>query len=213
MLDVTLGVMAVEEQAFAYLLDVDIDGRGLVIGHPVLERIFHKWDEHQRHDHNILGASLGHIKVDVDHVGVAQLHQVQVLLEEDNRLVERHRMITTLIEQVAHHPGHIYNAVLCLLGVNIHQCMDVVERVHDEVRVDLVTQVAQLLLEALFPELCQVFLLGLILVIGFDTQVRAEHQDDNREHRDVVLIDGRTTVRRRWFHPVYWGRSGTTRKI
>ena len=78
-------------------------------------------------------------------------------------------MIIALVEQVAHHPGHIHNAVLGLLGVNVHQRVDIVQRVHNEVRVDLVTQVVKLLLQTLLLELGQMLFLLFTLAKGFHT--------------------------------------------
>ena len=76
--------------------------------------------------------------------------------------------------------------------------MDVVERVHDEVRVDLVPQVVQLLLEALLLELGQVFLLFLTLETVFHAQVGTNHHDDNEKDRDVVLVHRWMALGRAW---------------
>ena len=78
--------------------------------------------------------------------------------------------------------------------------MDVVERVHDEVRINLVAQVIQFLLQALLLELGQVLFLLLALAVGLHAQVGSHHHNDEDEHGDVVPVDGRTPLGRRRLH-------------
>lgn len=143
---------------------------------------------------------VGNVEIDGDVVRVAQLHQVEVLLQEGDGSAERDILVVALVEQVPHHPGHVHDAVLGLFGIDVHEGMDVVERVHDEVGVDLVTQVIQFLLEALFLELSQMLFLFFVLVIDFHAQVGAYHHDDENEHIDVVPVDGRLAFGRWRYH-------------
>ena len=79
--------------------------------------------------------------------------------------------------------------MLGLLGVDIHEGMDVVERVHEEVRVDLVAQVFELVLEVLLLQLCHLLLVVALLEVELDAEVHAEHQEQDDARDDVVLAD------------------------
>ena len=65
--------------------------------------------------------------------------------------------LITLIEYETHHLRQFQDRILSLLGVDIHQCMDIIKCVHEEVRIDLVPQVFQLLLQVLLLQCHELF--------------------------------------------------------
>ena len=76
---------------------------------------------------------------------------------------EGHTALIAFIEDEAHHLRQRQDGVFGLLWVNIHQCMDVVQRVHKKVRVDLIFQILQLLLQVLLLQSFQLLLVVAIL--------------------------------------------------
>ena len=67
--------------------------------------------------------------------------------------------------------------------------MDVVEGVHEEMRVDLQTQVFELLCEVLPLELLHALVVFATLVIDFYAKVGYEHEDENDDAEYVVLAN------------------------
>ena len=65
--------------------------------------------------------------------------------------------------------------------------MDVVERVHQKVGVNLIFQILQLLLKVLFLEKGKLLLVSALPEIEFHAEVHAKHEDEDDEGDDVVL--------------------------
>ena len=71
-------------------------------------------------------------------------HQRDVVLDEIHLVFQRHQGLVALVEQVAQHLRQLLYGILCPGGVEGRQRIDVVQRVQQEVRVDLVAQRLQL---------------------------------------------------------------------
>ena len=58
-------------------------------------------------------------------------------------------LLVPFVEDVAHHLRQLHDSALGRLRVDVHQRVDVVERVHEEMRIYLVAKVFQLLFQVL----------------------------------------------------------------
>ena len=67
--------------------------------------------------------------------------------------------------------------------------MDVVERVHEEVGIDLIAQIFQLLLQILTLQLLQPLAVVAAAEVALDAEVGAKHQDEHNDGQDVALAD------------------------
>ena len=73
--------------------------------------------------------------------------------------------------------------------------MDVVERVHEEMWVDLILQILQLLFEILLLKAQQLLLVVTVFEIKFHAQIHATHEDGDDDGNDVVFgYEDRRTV-------------------
>ena len=112
---------------------------------------------------------------------------MDIILQEGNLPIERHHLFVTLIEHEAHHLRQFEDGLFRLLGVYIHQRVDIVQRVHQEVGVDLVFQILQLLFQVLLLELLQPLAVATLLEVEFDADIHAHHQQEDDDGDDVVL--------------------------
>ena len=190
-----LAVLAGEVEAVVLDANLDVDEGVLLVTHAVLEGVLHEGDEHQRR-YLAVGGGLWHLYVDVHMVGHPHAHQLDVVVEEDEFLAQGHFLLGALIEHEAHDFGQFDDGLLGLFGVDVHQRMDVVEGVHQEVGVDLILQILQLLLQVLTLQFGQSLRVAAVAEVVLDAQVEAEHEQEDDDGHDVVLTDedGRAAV-------------------
>ena len=131
----------------------------------------------------------GQIDRNPDLIGIAQFHQRYVVTDEVELACNRHQFLIALIEHVAHHLRQLQYRVLGLLRVYVYECVDVVQRVHEEVRINLVAQILQLLFQILLLQPQQLFLVATRTEIELDAEVHAEHQYKDYDGYDVVFAD------------------------
>ena len=146
MVSCRFGVVGVRYVACNLLLvglDVNMDERRLRRTDAMLECILHKRDEHHG-CHRHLRIDHGGLESDLDGFRQTEPHQVHVVLQETDLILQGNHGLLAVIEDVAQHLGEFLNGILCLALVKGRQGVDVVERVQQEVRIDLRTQVAQL---------------------------------------------------------------------
>ena len=141
----------------------------------MLEGILDKRDEQQGRQ-GAVGQRAGQVEGDGDLVRVAQLHQGDVGADKLHLLAEGHAFPVALVEHIAHHLRQLDDGLLCLLGVDIHQGVDIVEGVHEEMGIDLIAQILQLLLQVLVLELGQSLAVLATAKIALDAQVGTKHQ-------------------------------------
>ena len=158
----------------------------MLVADAVFECILDEGDEHQRRD-KLVWSFRGQVHRDFYLVGIAQSHQRDVVADEVELAVERNTVLVALVEHKAHHLRQFQYRVLGFLWVYVHQRMDVVQRVHEEVRVDLVLQIFQLLLQVLLLQGDELLLVATGLEVELDTEIHAEHQHQDDESDDFVL--------------------------
>lgn len=138
----------------------------------------------------MVGHYLRHIDADIDLVGHADAHQLDVVVKKDEFLAKGYFLFRSFVENEAHDLRQFDDRLLCLFRLNVNQGMDVVERIHQEVGVDLILQVLELLLKVLALELGQTFAIFPMAKIVFGTEVHTNHQQEDDGGSHVVLTDG-----------------------
>ena len=109
----------------------------------VLEGVLDRRDEEQRRDAHFLGGQLPG-GLDLRELVAAQLHQVDIIVHEGHLALERDLVGVGVVEGVAERVAELADTLLRLVGVDLRQRGDVVERVEEEVRVELVFEPGQL---------------------------------------------------------------------
>ena len=104
---------------------------------------------------------------------IAQTHERNIIADEIELTGEGHAFLVALIEHVAHHLRQLQDGGFRLLGIDVNQCMDVVECIHEEMGVDLVFQILQLLFQILLLQSEQFLLIVARLEIVLHAQVHA----------------------------------------
>ena len=141
----------------------------------MLEGVFHEGDKHQRGNFGI--GHLGrYVRGDAYLVGIAQLHQMDIVHQEFHFAPHGHQMLVGLVEHIAHDSGEDEDGFLGPLGIDVYQRMDVVERVHVEMRINLILQISQLLTERTAFQLAHLLLVLQVLEVELHTEVHAEHE-------------------------------------
>lgn len=148
--------------------NLDVDERAAVVAHSVLEGVLDEDDEEQWRNRDSVGQRAGVVEANLDVVRIADAHQFDVVLEELDVAAERDDLASRVVEHVAHHLRELDDGILGALGVDVNQRVDVVERVHEEVRVNLVLEVVHLGLHVLALELLHLLLVANRLVHELD---------------------------------------------
>ena len=161
----------------------------------MFEGVLDKGDKDQRRYLAIRHLS-GQVELDAHLVGIAQLHQLDVGTDKRHLLGQRHSLPIALIEHVTHHLRQFQNSFLCLRGVDVDEGVDIVERVHEEVGIDLKTQIFQLLFQILLLQLSQPFAVFAAAEIALDAEVGPKHQDEHHNGQNIALThNGRRHLR------------------
>ena len=142
--DGCLAVAADEMEVLARQTEGNLDKRLLLIAHTVLEGILDESDEN--HGRQLARWQLvGYVDGDGHLVRIAQLHQPDIAFQGTKIKLQGHQLLSAFVESEAHDTRQFDNSLFGFLGINIHKRMDIVERVHQEMRVDLIAQVGKLL--------------------------------------------------------------------
>ena len=129
--------------------DSDLDERGVVITYSVLERVFDECDQQQGRDGHFIRDRVRIVETDVDAAVVADAHQLDVVLDELDVLFERYGFAARFVENVPHHLGQFDDGAFRVFGIYVDQGVDIVERIHEEMGVDLVSQIIHFRLQVL----------------------------------------------------------------
>lgn len=118
-------------------------------------------------------------------IGQAQLHQFDVVADELNFLFERNVVLVVLVKHIAQHVAEAMHGELGFRPVDGNQRIDIVQRVEQEMGIQLALQVLQLGLRSLLLDL---------LLLGFDAIPVARHPDsdgqpDRQGHQHGVPCD------------------------
>ena len=137
-----IGIFNIKKNLAVAIGHANVDEAGLGWRDAMLEGVFNERDEQQR-CHLCVCAPTFNVEGNVYGIGQPDFHQRHIVLQELHLLVERNRRLLVLIEHVAQHLRQVLNGCLCPLAVEGRQGVDVVERIQQEVRVNLVAQVLQ----------------------------------------------------------------------
>ena len=188
-----LRVLAGEQQPPVGNMRRDVDEAPVLIAHPVLEGVLDVGDGNER-SYEGIGQIVVAVGLYVDLVGIAQPHELYVVVDEVALLPQTRQRTVAVVENVAHELRQLDYTLLGLLGIDVDQCMDIVEGVHEEVRVYLKFQIFQLLVQVLVHEPLEFLLVLVLLEEQFHAEVHAEHQDENDDADEVDLIDEERSV-------------------
>ena len=183
-----LRVLAGEQQPPVVNMRRDVDEAPVLIAHPMLEGVLDVGDGNER-SYEGIGQIVVAVGLYVDLVGIAQPHELYVVVDEVALLPQTRQRTVAVVENVAHEVRQLNDTLLGLLGVDVDQRMDIVEGVHEEVRVYLKFQIFQLLVQVLVHEPLEFLLVLVLLEEQFHAEVHAEHQDENDDADEVDLID------------------------
>ena len=121
----------------------------------MLEGVLDERDEEQRSNLRVAVADVEAV-VDLRAVVAAKAHQLDVVAHEVHLAADSHERLVRLVHRIAQQVAQLRDGVLRGVGIDLRQTGDVVERVEEEVWVDLVLQPCQLglgVLMALFFQL------------------------------------------------------------
>ena len=169
-----------------------MDERRPRIADAVLEGVFDEDDQQQRRYGDVVRQVVRVVEPDIHVFGVADAHQFDVVLHELDVLLERNGLVPRFVEDVTHHLRQLDHGVLRIGGVDVDQRVDVVERVHEEMGVDLVFEIVHFGLEVLSFELLHGLLVAQRLVHHLDGGVGAGHEESQHD----VPVDGQVGERR-----------------
>lgn len=135
-----VGIFDSEVQHLVHLEENIDDGR-LAMPRRMLEGVFDGRNEEQGDDFEVLCRL---VDVDVNRrLPAAQAHQVDVVAQELQLALQRHRFAVRIVKRVAQEVAQPRDILLCLVGIYLHEAGNIVERVEKEMRVELILQPRQ----------------------------------------------------------------------
>lgn len=161
--------------------DSDLDERGVVITYSVLERVFDEYDQQQGRDGHFIRDRVRIVETDVDAAVVADAHQLDVVLDELDVFFERYGFAARFVENVPHHLGQFDNSAFRIFGIYVDQGVNIVERIHEEMGIDLVSQIIHFRLQVLTFELLHLLFVAQGAVQQFDTHVQTRHEESQQD--------------------------------
>ena len=85
------------------------------------------------------------------HIGrQSDFHQCHIVFQKFQFTVQRDEILIVVVKQMTQQPAEVLYCLLCLVGIEGDEGVDVIQRIEQEVRVELVAQVLQLGFRALF---------------------------------------------------------------
>ena len=118
----------------------------------MFEGIFNECDKDERR-HHLFRGHFRQVEVDSHAAGIPDAHQFHIVVQKLRLFLQRRQRFVAIVEHVSHQFREHLNRLLRLCWVDAHQRVDIVERVHEEMWVDLVFQVGQLLVEVFMLQL------------------------------------------------------------
>ena len=113
----------------------------------MLECVLDEDNRQQRWHLCILGQGALNIKLHIHIRRITNTHQLNVIFRELHLLLKVGLLLLRVVEHIAHHLREFDYDLLGRLGVNINHRMDVIERIHEEVGIDLILQIIHLRLQ------------------------------------------------------------------
>ena len=124
-------------------LQAYLNERLVAIAYAMLEGVLDEDDEQQRRQQAI-GQYLRHVERDAYIVRIAHRHKPDIVVQELNLARQWCEPVVSLIQYVSHQFRQLDNRCLGTFGVDVDKSVYVVERIHQEVRIDLILKVLQL---------------------------------------------------------------------
>lgn len=112
----------------------------------MLERILNEGDE-EKGRHQRFRKFRDGIIANVHILRIADPHEADIVVDGFSLAPEGNETPFAIIEDIAHHAGEENDGSFGLFGVDVDQSVDIIERVHEEVRIDLIFQILHLLLK------------------------------------------------------------------
>ena len=150
----------------------------MLAAYAVLKGVLNKDNHHQRRNNNRRQKVLRVVKPDIYRLTIANTHQLDIVLQKLDISTEWNLVCRGLIDNMAHHIRQLDNAALSTIGIDIYQRVDIVERIHQEVRIYLILEIIHLRLNILA---CQT----LIILISLHRLVELLDTDICRKHKDT----------------------------
>lgn len=126
--------------------EVDMDKRRDRSTDTMLERILNEGDE-EKGRHQRFRKFRDGIIANVHILRIADPHEADIVVDGFSLAPEGNETPFAIIEDIAHHAGEENDGRFGLFGVDVDQSVDIIERVHEEVRIDLIFQILHLLLK------------------------------------------------------------------
>jgi len=130
--------------------EVDTDKAGLSGGDAMLEGILYEGNKDERSYFRTAVRSDVYLCFHTDVGGETDAHQFDVVADEVHLLVQGDEVLLIVIQHMAQQSAQFLHGSLCLVGIEGDEGVDVVQRIEQEVRVELVAQVLQLGFRAAF---------------------------------------------------------------
>ena len=109
------------------------------------------------------------------------------MFQEVELLRELNHGPIAFVEEVPHQPGEFHDALFGFFGINVHERVDIVEGVHEKVRIDLVAKRFQLALDSFRFHSLQFLLPSQVVEEGLETEVGDDDEDaDENPHQRRV---------------------------
>jgi len=130
--------------------EVDTDKAGFGGGDAMLEGILYEGNKDERSYFSTAVRSDVYLCFHTDVGGETDAHQFDVVADEVHLLVQGDEVLLIVIQHMAQQSAQFLHGSLCLVGIEGDEGVDVVQRIEQEVRVELVAQVLQLGFRAAF---------------------------------------------------------------
>ena len=108
----------------------------------MLEGVFDERDEDQRCDfqRSVTGVE---IHADAYALGQADAHERDVVADEIQFLLQGHERLLIVVKHMTQEPAQFQHRILCLFGIEGYQGIDVVQRVEQEMRIELIFEILE----------------------------------------------------------------------
>ena len=161
----------------------------------MLERVLHKDDQHQRRQLQF-GQLRRNIHVDVHLSGISEAHELNVEVEKLHLARQRNELLAAFVQNVAHHLRQFDDGSLGTFGVDVYEGMNVVERIHEEVGVNLILQILHLLFEVALVDNLLALSVALRHEVELHAEIHAHKQQSAEESHQLARSKHRQRVDR-----------------
>ena len=130
------------DDPFPFLMNLQVDKRGFVVAHPMLESIFDQGDEKERR-HLCLWRVSRYVGCQRHMFRQADTHQLHIVPNKVKLLLQQNHRLAAVVEHVAEQAAQVVHRLLRLLRAESNQAVDVIQCIKEKMRVQLALQVLQ----------------------------------------------------------------------